>query len=127
MKKAVLAVALSVSLVSLLLTGCILGVISGSGNLTTESHNLNDFTRIEAHNGFQIELAKSNTYSIDITADDNLNEKIKVSKSGETLVIELDGILSCNSCTLRAEITIPELHGLELHGGSRADISGFIS
>ncbi|MFC1846570.1 head GIN domain-containing protein [Chloroflexota bacterium] len=99
--------------------------ITGSGNITTEVKDFNGFTKVEAHNGFQLEVIQSSSFSIEIIADDNLHEHIKVVKLGDTLKIELDGISGCNSCTLEAKITMPDLYKLDLSGGSRADISGF--
>jgi hypothetical protein len=98
---------------------------TGSGNITTEMKDFGGFTKIEAHNGFQLEVIQSSTFSIEIAADDNLHEHIKVSKSGDTLKIELDGIWGCNSCILEGKISMPDLYKLDLSGGSRADISGF--
>ena len=99
--------------------------VTGSGNITTEVKDLSGFTKIEAHNGFQLEVIQSSDFSVEIIADDDLHERIKVSKLGDTLTIELDGIWGCTSCTLEAKITMPDLYGLDLSGGSRADISGF--
>jgi len=107
--------------------GCIGEVIDGSGNLTTESYALTDFNRIEAHNGFELEVSVSDTFSIEITADDNVQEYIDVSKSGDTLEIRLRGTRFYHSVTVRAKITMPNLYWLELSGGSRANITGFSS
>jgi len=109
------------------LVGCIGENITGSGDLTTETHDLSDFTQIEAHSGFELEVTMSNTFSIEITADDNVHEYIEVEKSGDTLDIRLRGTRFYHSVTLRAEITMPNLYRLELTGGSRADITGFSS
>lgn len=100
-------------------------LITGSGNITTEMKDFSGFTKIEAHNGFQLEVIQSSTFSIEISADDNLHDHIEIGKSGDTLKIELDGIWSCNSCTLEGKISMPDLYKLDLSGGSRADISGF--
>jgi hypothetical protein len=99
--------------------------VTGSGNITTEVKDLSGFTKIEAHNGFQLEVIQSSDFSVEIIADDDLHERIKVSKLGDTLTIELDGIWGCTSCTLEAKITMPDIIKLDLSGGSRADISGF--
>ena len=77
----VLAAAL---LTSGLLVGC--GVaIEGSGNLKTESFDLSDFTRVDISSAFEVEIAQSGSYSVSITADDNLFDHIAVSKQGTTL------------------------------------------
>jgi len=128
-KRATLVVAavLAVLLVSGGLLGCVGYDVTGSGDLTTETSNFSDFTRVEAHSGFQIELTQSSTFSIEITADDNVHEFIEVEKSGDTLGIRLRGNRFYHSVTLRAKITMPELYKIELSGGSQASITGFSS
>jgi hypothetical protein len=107
-------------------TGCGIG-ITGSGNLITEQRNFSDFTNVEAHNGFQLELSQANTFSIEITADDNLWEYLEVTKSGDTLKIKLDSGRFYHSADLRAKISMPELKALDLSGGSQAIITNFSS
>ena len=127
MKKRI-AIAVTVILTSMVLfVSCIAGSVTGSGNLTTKTFDYSDFTKIEAHYGFQVELTKSSTYSIKITADDNVHEYIYVRKSGETLEIGLKALGNYTSVTLEATITMPSLYELNLTGGSGADISGFSS
>jgi len=127
MKKAIVAVLVVALLTSGLSVGCIWGSVTGSGNLTTETFNFSDFTKVEADSGFQVELTKSGTFSIEITADDNVHEYIEVEKSGETLGIRLRGNRFYNSVTLRAKVTMPDLYKIELTGGSQASITGFSS
>jgi len=130
MKKRTVSLVVALMLVALTLWGvggCVGENITGSGNLTTESHDLSDFTRIEAHSGFQLEVTMAATFSIEITADDNVHEYIAVEKSGDTLDIRLRGTRFYHSVTLRAKVTMPNLYRLELSGGSRATVTGFSS
>jgi len=130
MKKRTVSLAVALMLVVLTawgMGGCIGENVTGSGNLTTETHDLGDFSRIEAHSGFELEVTMSDTFSIEITADDNVHEYIAVEKSGDTLDIRLRGTRFYHSVTLRARITMPNLYYIELTGGSRADITGFNS
>ena len=78
---------MTVLLLSGILVGCGEVTVTGSGNLKTETFSFTDFTKIEAESGFQVELTKSSTFSIEITADDNVLEDIEVDKSGDTLRI----------------------------------------
>jgi len=126
MKRVIVAVLMMAILTSGLLVGCG-GTVTGSGNLDTQEFNFSDFTKVEAHNGFQVELTKSSTFSIEITADDNVHEYIEVTKSGETLEIGLEWGRSYRSVTLRAKITMPDLYRINLSGGSKASITGFSS
>jgi hypothetical protein len=130
MKKRTIPIVVALMLVvltSLGVGGCIGENVTGSGNLTTETHDLTDFTRIEAHSGFELEVTMSDTFSIKITADDNVHEYIVVEKSGDTLEIGLRGTRFYHSVTLEAEVTMPALYKIELSGGSQAYITGFSS
>jgi len=103
------------------------GQVVGSGNLVTEQKYFSDFTTAEVGSGFKVEITQSSSYSISITADDNLIDYIQVSKTGDTLTINLKWGYSYQSPTLKAEITMPELYELELSGGTHGAIEGFSS
>ncbi len=127
MKKAIVVILVSVTLTLGLLIGCA-GVLKGSGNLDTQEFNFSDFTRIEVGYAFEVEIVQSASYSVSITADDNLfDEYIRVSKDGETLKIRLKPALSYISTTLRARITIPDLYDLDLSGATHGTVKGFSS
>jgi len=127
MKKVILAVLVAVVLSSLSLASCIGGTVTGSGNLKTETFNFTDFTKVEAESGFQVELTKSSTFSVEITADNNVLEYIEVDKSGDTLRIRPKRNRIYRSATLRANITMPDLRSLDLSGATRGTVSGFSS
>lgn len=127
MKKPIVTTLVVILLTLGLSVGCIGGGIIGSGNLESETFNFSDFTEVEAHNGFQVEITKSSTFSVEITTDDNVQEYIKVTKSGEMLEIGLELGRIYGSVTLIAKITMPDLYKLDLSGGSRASITGFSS
>jgi hypothetical protein len=128
MKKAIVAVLVAVLLMSGLLTGCVGGRVTGSGNLVTQEFNFSDFTRVEVGNAFEVEIVQADSYRVSITADDNLFEYIQVSKAGETLKISLKLLpLRPLFTTLRAEITMPQLYGLGLSGATHGTVSGFSS
>jgi hypothetical protein len=64
-----------------------------------------------------------------IRIDDNLVERLQVTKQGNTLQIGLKPGLSYNmrDVTLEADVTMPELTGLDLSGGSHVALSGLSS
>jgi hypothetical protein len=105
--------------------GCFGAEITGSGNLEMKSENFSGFTKIEANNGFEVVVSKSSTYSVEITADDNVHKYIDVSKSGDTLKIKTDSGHTWHSVTLRANITMPDLNEIDLSSGAQATVSGF--
>ena len=128
MRKAVISIILVVALVTAaLFSGCVFGAVTGSGNLVTEEMDFTDFTRVEVSDAFEVEITQSSSYSVSITADDNLFEFIQVSKSGQTLKIGLKGGYGYQSVTVRAKITMPKLHGLGLSGATQGTVAGFSS
>ncbi len=75
--------------------------------------------------GFRVEITESSTFSVRVTVDDNIVDRLRVTKTGGTLSIALDpGIYTFMS--LRAVVTMPDIEGLDLSGGSRGSISGFV-
>ncbi len=126
MIKTLVVILMATLLTSVLFVGCGV-VVTGSGNLETETFDFSNFTKVEAHNGFQVELTQSSAYSIEITTDDNVQEYLEVTESGDTLKIRLTGFRTYSSVTLEAKITMPDIYGINLSGGSQADITGFSS
>jgi predicted small secreted protein len=126
MKKAMVAVLAMVLLSSMLLAGCE-GVVVGSGKLETKQFNFSDFSQVAISSAFEFEIVQSDSYRVSITADDNLFEHIQVSQTGDTLEIGLKTVPSLGPVTLKAEIAMPELRGLDISGASRGTASGFSS
>ena len=128
MRKPVISIILVAILITVSLSGCLRGgVVTGSGNMVTEEMNFSDFTRVEAGYAFEVEITQSGSYSISITADDNLFDFIQVSKTGKTLKIRLQSGYDYQSVTTRAKITTPELRGLGLSGATQGTVIGFSS
>jgi hypothetical protein len=125
LKKAIVGVLVAL-LTSGLLVGCVAGVVRGSGNLDTQEFNFSDFSRVEVGSAFEVKVVQSDSYSVSVTADDNLFDYIEVSKQGTTLKIYLK-TAQYIATTTRAEITMPQLRGLELSGATRGTVSGFSS
>ena len=101
--------------------------IVGSGNLATQTKDFSDFSSLAISSGFEAEISKSSSYSISITADDNVIDYVRVSKTGTTLNIGLQTSILYQSITIQAEIGIPELNSLDLSGGTQGTINEFDS
>ena len=127
MKKAIVAVLVAVLLTAGLLVGCVGVLVTGSGNLKTEEMDFSEFTRVEVGSAFEVEITQSDSYSVSITADDNLFKHIEVSQEGKILKIGLKPRITFGSVTLKAKITMPQLRGLGLSGATRGTVSGFSS
>lgn len=127
MRKLATSIIVAVLMVAVLLSGCLLGVVTGSGNLVTKEMNLSGFTRVEVGSAFEVEIIQADSYHVSITADDNLFDYIKVAKDGDTLKIALKPNYSYGFLTLRARVTVPSLYRLDLSGATKGTVSGFDS
>ena len=107
-----------------MLVAC-LASVRGSGVLVTEEYDFADFTRLEVGNAFEIEVVPSTSFSVAITADDNLSQFIRVSRSGSLLRIRLRSGVSYGSITAVARVEMPALAGLSLSGASSGTVTGF--
>jgi len=125
MKKAMMLI-IVVLLLLLLVPGCF-GEVRGSGDLETREFDYNDFTRVEVGTAFEVEVVQSESFSISVTADDNIFDYIVVSKSGETLEIKLRTGYRYFHYTAIAEITMPQLDRLYFSGATSGTVSGFSS
>lgn len=101
--------------------------VSGSGRLETRQFDLADFTAVEISHAIQAELIQSDSYAVQITADDNMFDRIEVIKSARTLRIGLQRNVSYRNNTVRAKISMPNLREVELSGASQGTLTGFSS
>ena len=102
-------------------------MVVGSGRLVTKEMDFSDFTVVEAGNAFEVKITRSDSYSVSITADDNLFDYIKVSKADDRLRIGLKPGYSYRSAILKARIAMPDLYGLSFSGATRGTVEGFSS
>jgi hypothetical protein len=107
--------------IATLLAGCGgLASLTGSGNVVTQEEAITGFDRLDVSEGFQVEVSQGGTFSVIIRVNDDLVEDLTVVKQGSTLKIGLKPGLSYNleNATLEADVTMPELTGADLAGGS---------
>ena len=130
MRKAVVIIAIVVAVVAiytvLILKGWP-GVLIGSGNLETEQYAFANFTRVEISTAFEFEIEQSSSYSINVTADDNVIDYVQVSQDGQTLKIRVGTVPTLRRATLKASVTMPQLGGLTVSGASRGTVYDFNS
>ncbi len=132
MKKAISAIIMVLLLTALLVTGC-RTVVEGSGNIETREYDFSDFTKVEIDSAFDFEIVRSDSFSISLTADDNMFEHIRVKERGGTLTIGITSriswikIFGFGSSTREAVIGMPRLDSLDVSGASQGNVSGFES
>ena len=102
-------------------------ISTGSGNVVTEEFDLTGFDKVDASYGFSVSISQGDTFGVEVSIDDNLVEYLRVEKQGSTLKIGLAPGRDYIGTGATAEVTMPELTGLELSGGTRGTVSGFKS
>jgi hypothetical protein len=130
MKKAIIIVAIVAAaavICTLLVVRGWPGGLIGSGNLETKEYAFTNFTEVEVGSAFEFEVKQSSSCSVNVTADDNVIDYVQVTQDGQTLKIRLVTVPSLRLVTLKASVTMPQLHGLTASGASRGTVSDFNS
>jgi len=133
----VLVTILSATLLAIPLTSCIFipsgfptiepgPEVTGSQDMATWEYELTDFTNVNISSAFTVDISQSDSYSVSITASDNLLDYLNVYQRGKTLYIGLKAA-DYHNVSYEANITLPLLLDFTLSGASKGDISGFSS
>lgn len=121
---ALLALVLTTACVDISINGDGEGV-SGSGDLVTREIDASGFSKLNISHAYDATIRAGDSFSVSVTADDNLIDSVDIAASGDTLRADLDGVDSLRNVTLRLDVTMPALTEVELSGASHADIEGF--
>ncbi len=122
-------------IVAIVVVAAIIGTMSipffprmlvGSGHLVTNQEQFTGFTAVEVSSGFQFTVKQANSYSVNVTIDDNLVNYVQISKSGNTLSVGLAPGYGYQSAPPKVEIAMPDITQLSLSGGSSGSVNGFI-
>jgi len=110
------------------LAGCY-GVnnITGSQKLETREFANENFSRVDVSATIRVDITRSDTYAVKVTANDNLFDYIEVTQTGDTLRLRLKPFFSFRNTTVNAVITMPDLRALNLSGASSGELAGFQS
>ena len=101
--------------------------VIGSGVLKTQELSYSSFDSIIVGSAFEVNIARADSYSVNITMDDNLFEYLQIDQHSGTLTIQLAQNRSYIRTIQRATIELPTLHRLELSGASQGKVNGFSS
>ena len=102
----------------LLFTCCQFSGIRGSGNITTENRPITAaFESIAAERGLEVTVAQSDTPSILVETDDNVQKHITTNIENGVLHLTCDQS-SFNNVTIKIVVHLPKITGLEVSGGA---------
>ncbi|NVO19955.1 MAG: DUF2807 domain-containing protein [Bacteroidetes bacterium] len=91
-------------------------VISGNGRRQTETRNLQGFSSIESRISANINIYKSDSFCIRITASQNLLPYIHTSLINSSLIITTGGYHLVTDCPVTIDIYAPDIEELKLKG-----------
>ena len=94
-----------------------IGGIDGNGNVTTENRKLSDFSKIDSNRGINVNVEQSDSFSVEVEADENLQSHITTKVENGTLVISTD-INIDNATAKNVNIKMPKLTEIETGSGS---------
>ena len=97
--------------------------IDGNGNVTRETRSVGtNFSKIDVNRGLNVTLEQSDTYFVEVEADENLQSHITVKVENETLVITTDeNIDEAKAKNIR--VKMPSLTNIEASSGSSVTTS----
>ena len=114
----------TLSLISLIFFSCDHDYIRAKGEVTDVAYSFSDYSAIKISDAFNVYVTFSETeQSIVIEANENLHEKIKVRKEGNSLVIKLDARTSVRgNPTMNAYITTNNISDFVISGASKLNL-----
>jgi hypothetical protein len=124
-----------VLVVVLVLSAC--GVVSGSGNVATETRQVSGFTAIDLAGSGEVTVEQGDAESLTIEADDNVLPRLTSEVSDSTLKLDKKPGITVNTPNpIRYRVTVKDLTGVTVSGSGsvkgqgltiqtlRVDISG---
>jgi len=110
-------VILPILVISVLISSCSSDddTIYGSGNLTTETREVDSFTKLSSEGIFEVTITQGSPQSVEIIADDNVIHNVKTSVVGNQLKLYLDDY-NFGDISLQANIVVERINGIENSG-----------
>ena len=93
----------------------------------TQSYDYKNFHKVSVGYGMHVDISQSDNYSIEVNADERDFEYLEVEKDGDKLEFYIDRNNYHKRSDINIKITMPELTGIDLSGGSIGNMSMDIS
>jgi len=89
----------------------------GVGSVITESRDLSGFTSVNNTGSFEVYITQGDSFSVSVSAQENLLPIIETTVSGSTLIIKtVDNACYRTTLPVTVEVTMPEVEQLSLSG-----------
>ncbi len=102
-------------------------VVQGSGNIVTDKRKLSAFEKLSINVSADIEYIASDSYQLELTADDNIVPLVTSAISGNTLSIDTNRSFSTQSVFRIKIYGTPSLRSLLIDGSADVDLQGISS
>lgn len=100
---------------------------TGSGNLTTQTRNIENFNAITVGGGFDVEVKTGPVFSVVVEADDNIIKYIETSISGNTLRIRTEDLNNFSDVHMKVYVTAPAIHTIKASASADVEVMGILT
>jgi hypothetical protein len=97
--------------------------IDGDGNVTTETRNVENFSKIDVERGLNVTVEQSGTFSVEVEADQNLQSHITAKVDDGTLFITTDENID-EATAKNIHVKMPSLSNIRSSSGSSVTSNG---
>lgn len=104
------------------LSSCSKDAILGSGDLITQSRDVEPFTKVSSKGVFEVTILHGESQSVEITADNNIMNHVRTRVSNKELLLYLDDDKNYRDITIYANITVTQLNGIRNSGAGNMNI-----
>ncbi|MCJ7467557.1 MAG: DUF2807 domain-containing protein [Maribacter sp.] len=108
-------ITISICILLLTVTACTKDTIEGSGSPISEIRNVTDFTKVSSEGVFEVTITHGNSQSVEITADDNIIQRVKTEVVDNELRLYLDDH-NYRDISLKANIVVERINGIKNTG-----------
>lgn len=99
--------------------------MAGSGNMTSRQFTVPGFTSVSVADGFNANITYADFFMVRVTTDDNLMESINVTSMNGTLYVGINKGASIAPTSLRLDVSMPAITGIDLSGATNGALSSF--
>lgn len=100
-------------------------VVTASGGSTTKTYALSGFTAVHADQDFSVAVTRGESFAVSVSAEESLIQYLTVEVRGDALYLGLDPSRTYRLASLTAEVTMPELSGVQVTGAADVFVEGF--
>jgi hypothetical protein len=127
MKKSIVVLISLLILAALFSTGCsAIFRTTGAGKIAEKTYDFSNFTGVSISDALQFDIKQADTYSVVVSAHENVFEHLDMHQSGDTLVIGMK-FFPYNTSGIIVTINMPQLNKLAVSGACDGTVSGFNS